>query len=72
MEQGCGPLAVEIFPGNQENTAISAHILSREQELSLSHAQSCNFLIMEPCCGRLAVENFQESTVTSAHILPRD
>jgi hypothetical protein len=56
MEQCCGPLAVEIFPGKQESPAISAPILPREQELGLSHAQWCNFLIMEQCCGQLAVE----------------
>jgi hypothetical protein len=53
MEQCCGPLAVEIVPGN---TAISAPILPRERELSLAHAKSCSFLFMERCCGPLAVE----------------
>jgi hypothetical protein len=56
MEQCCGPLAVEIFPGKQENTAISAPILPRERELSLAHAKRYIFLIMEQCCGPLAVE----------------
>jgi hypothetical protein len=30
--------------------------LPRERELSLAHAQRCSFLIMEQCCGHLAVE----------------
>jgi hypothetical protein len=37
---------------------ISAPILPRERELSLAHAQSCSFLIMEQCCGLLAEEYF--------------
>jgi hypothetical protein len=37
---------------------ISAPILPRERELSLAHAQSCSFLIMEQYCGPLAVEIF--------------
>jgi hypothetical protein len=49
-------LAVEIIPGKQENTAISAPNLPRERELNLLHAQRCSFLIMENCCGHLAVE----------------
>jgi hypothetical protein len=49
-------MAVEIVPGMQENTAISAPILPRERELSLAHAQRYSFLIMEQCCGPLAVE----------------
>jgi hypothetical protein len=53
MEQCCGPLAVEIIPGN---TAISATNLQRERELSLAHAQRSSFLIKEQCCGPLAVE----------------
>jgi hypothetical protein len=55
MEQCCGPLAVEIFPGEQECTAISAPILPRVRELSLAHAQMCIFLIMEQSCGPLSV-----------------
>jgi hypothetical protein len=46
-------LAVEIGP---RNTSISAPILPRERELSLAHGQKCSFLIMEQCCGPLAVE----------------
>jgi hypothetical protein len=53
MEQSCGPLAVEIFPGNTE---FSAPILPREREISLAHEQRSSFLIMEQCCGPLAVE----------------
>jgi hypothetical protein len=53
MEQCCGLLAVEIFPGNTE---ISALILPREREISLAHVQRCSFLFMEQCCGHLAVE----------------
>jgi hypothetical protein len=49
-------MAVEMFPGKQESTAISAPILPSERELSLAHAQSCIFLIMEQCCVPLAVE----------------
>jgi hypothetical protein len=56
MEQFSGPLAVEIFPGKQESTAISALILQRERELSLMHVQRCTFLILEQSCGPLAVE----------------
>jgi hypothetical protein len=52
----CGLLAVEMVPGKQENTAISAPILPRVRELSLAHAQRCNFLILKQCCGPLAVE----------------
>jgi hypothetical protein len=40
----------------QECTAISSPILPRDRELSLEHAQRCRFLIMEQCCGPLAVE----------------
>jgi hypothetical protein len=40
----------------QESTAISAPILPRERELSLLHVQKYTFLIMELCCGPLAVE----------------
>jgi hypothetical protein len=58
MEQFSGPLAVEMIPGKQESTAISAPILPRGGELSLFHAQRCSFLIMEHCCGPLAVEFF--------------
>jgi hypothetical protein len=47
-KQCSGPLAVEIVPGN---TGISAPILPTERELSLAHAQRCNFLIMEQSCG---------------------
>jgi hypothetical protein len=32
------------------------HIFCQEGELSLAHAQMCNFLIMEQSCGPLAVE----------------
>jgi hypothetical protein len=47
MEQCSGPLAVEIVPGKQERTAISALNLPRERVLILAHAQRCSFLIME-------------------------
>jgi hypothetical protein len=53
MEQFCGPLAVEIFPGN---TDISAPILPRERDISLAHEQRCSFPILEQCSGPLAVE----------------
>jgi hypothetical protein len=39
----------------QESIAISTPILPRERELSLLHAQWCIFLIIEQCCGPLAV-----------------
>jgi hypothetical protein len=42
-----------IFPGN---TSILAHILPRERELCLAHAQRSSFLITEEYCGPLAVE----------------
>jgi hypothetical protein len=48
-------MAVEIVPGT---IAISASILPRERKISLAHAQRCSFLIMEQCCGPLAVELF--------------
>jgi hypothetical protein len=72
MEQCCGPLTLEMNPGN---TAISALILPRERELSLALAHRCSLLIMEQCCGHLAVEmvpGMQESTAISAPILPRE
>jgi hypothetical protein len=56
MEQCSGSLAVEMIPGKQECTAISAPILPRVRELSLLHAQRCSFLIMDQCCGPRAVE----------------
>jgi hypothetical protein len=65
-------LAVEMVPGN---TAISAPILSRERLFCLAHAQRCSFLIMEHCCGHLAVEivpGEQESSAISAPNLPRE
>jgi hypothetical protein len=37
---------------------ISAHTLPRERDVSLAHAQRCSFLIMEECCGPLAVKLF--------------
>jgi hypothetical protein len=46
MENCLGHLAVEIVPGKQETTTISAPILPRERELSLAHAQSCSFMII--------------------------
>jgi hypothetical protein len=72
MEQGCGPLAVEMIPGKHW---ISAPILPRERELSLAHVQRCSFLIMKHCCGPLAVEiviGKQESTAFSAPLLKRE
>jgi hypothetical protein len=62
-------LAIEIIKGN---TAISAPVLPRERELTLEHAQRCNFLIMEQCFGPLTVEIFQDSTAISVIILPRE
>jgi hypothetical protein len=56
MEQCCGALAVEIFPGEQECTTISAPILPRVMELTLAYAEMCSFLIMEECCGPRAEE----------------
>jgi hypothetical protein len=47
MEQSYGTMAVEIVPGKQESTGISAPLLPRERELTLAHAQTCIFLIME-------------------------
>jgi hypothetical protein len=64
-------LAVEMFAGKQESTAISAPILPSVRELSLAHAQICSFLFMEQICGLLAIELFQERTAISARILPR-
>jgi hypothetical protein len=72
MEQCCGILAVEIVPGKQESTVISAPILARERELSLAHAQMCTLLIMEQYCVPLAVEYFHESTAISVPILTRE
>jgi hypothetical protein len=45
-----------MVPGKQESTAISAPKLPRERELNFAHAQRCMFLIIEQCCGPLAVE----------------
>jgi hypothetical protein len=56
MEKSCGPLAVEMVPGKQERTAISAPNFPREREHCLAHVQRCSFLIMEECCLPLAVE----------------
>jgi hypothetical protein len=56
----------------QENTAISTFILTRERELSLEHAQRCSFLIIEQCCGPLAVEIVPGNTAISAYSLPRE
>jgi hypothetical protein len=56
MEHCCGPLAVEMVPGKQESTSISAPILIRELELSLAHEQRCSFLITDQRCSPLAVE----------------
>jgi hypothetical protein len=72
MEQCCVPLALEMVPGKQENTAISAPILPRERELSLAHAQRCNFLITEQCCGPMAVKIIPGYTVIPAPILPTE
>jgi hypothetical protein len=47
---------VEMVLRKQESTAISTPNLPRERKLSLAHAQTCSFLIMEQCCGPLAVE----------------
>jgi hypothetical protein len=47
MEQSSGPLAIEIVPGKQERTAISAPNLPRERRLNLAHVQRLSFLIME-------------------------
>jgi hypothetical protein len=60
---------------DSRKTAISAPILPREREISLAHAQRCNFLIIKHCCGPLAVEivpGMQESSAISAPILPRE
>jgi hypothetical protein len=72
MEQCCGPLAVEIVPGKQESTAISALILPRERELCLAHAQMCSFLFMEQNFGPWAVEMIPGNTAVLAPILPRE
>jgi hypothetical protein len=50
---------------------ISAHILPREPELSLEHAQRCSFLIMEHSSGPMAVEMVPGNTAISTIILPR-
>jgi hypothetical protein len=72
MEPCCGLLAVEMVPGKQENTAISAPILPRQREFSLANAQWCSFLISEQCCEPLAVEIIPGNTVITAPILPRE
>jgi hypothetical protein len=59
MEQCCGPLSVEMIPGKQESTAISAPTLPRERELSQEQPQRCSFLINDQSCGHLAVEIVQ-------------
>jgi hypothetical protein len=55
----------------QESTAISATNLAKERELSLAHAQRCNFLIIEQCCGPLEVEMVGGNTAISALIMAR-
>jgi hypothetical protein len=57
MEHCCGHLAVEMVPGKQEISAITAPNLPRERELSLAHEQRCIFLFKEQISGPLAVEN---------------
>jgi hypothetical protein len=69
MEQCSGPLTVEIV---KEISAISALILPSDRELSLAHAQRCNFLIMEQSCGPLAEEIFPGNIEISVPILPRE
>jgi hypothetical protein len=56
MEECCGTLAVEMIPGKQESTAISALIFPRERWVSLAHAQRCICLNMEQFCEPLNVE----------------
>jgi hypothetical protein len=53
MEECCGPLAVEIFPGENCDYNIN---LAKSARAQSEHAQRCSFLIMEQCCGLLAVE----------------
>jgi hypothetical protein len=53
------------------STANSGIILPRERELSLALAQRCSFLIMEQCCGPLAVEMVRGNTAISVLIVPR-
>jgi hypothetical protein len=47
-------MTVEFFSGS---SAISAPTLPKERELSLAHAQRCNFLIIKQSCRPLSVEN---------------
>jgi hypothetical protein len=71
IEQSCGSLSVEMFPGN---IAISATILLRGRELSVAHAQRCSFLIMGHCSLPLAVEIFpgEQETLRFQHLFYQD
>jgi hypothetical protein len=51
---------------------ISESIFPRERELSLAHAQRCNFLNLEQRSGSLAIEIVPGNTAISAPILPRE
>jgi hypothetical protein len=53
IEQGCGPMTVEIFPGNISD--ISTYFAKRTRA-KFEHEQRCSFLIMEQSCSPLAVE----------------
>jgi hypothetical protein len=61
-------LSVKIIAGC---TAISAHFLPRERELSLALVQARNFLFLEQSCGHLTVEFIPGNTAFSAPLLPK-
>jgi hypothetical protein len=52
MEQCCGPMLVEIIPGNISD--FSTYIAKRTRA-QFEHAQRCSFLIMEKSNVPLAV-----------------
>jgi hypothetical protein len=52
---------VLLSPGSRNSfrkAQLFQHLSCQEREVSLAHAQSCSFLIIEQCCGLLAVEIF--------------
>jgi hypothetical protein len=52
---------VLLSPGSRNcsrKAQLFQHLSCQEREVSLAHAQRCSFLIIEQCCGLLAVELF--------------
>jgi hypothetical protein len=68
MEQCCGTLEVEIFPGKHCNKGNSLAKRARAQSGACAEVQFPDYGTV---LLTLAVEKFQESTAISAPILPR-